>query len=100
MILKVSYPQTVTVWDLGKYGLLEGDDPDRSLEQGKIILELDGKILKGGFSLVLMKGRGEKNWLLIKKKDKYSQEKWTLKKALTKEKEGSLKEKEPPCEVH
>ncbi len=61
-------------------------------EAGKIGLELEGKILKGGITLVKMKGRGEKNWLLIKKRDEYGQADWTLPRALTKEKESSLRE--------
>jgi bifunctional non-homologous end joining protein LigD len=73
----------VVIWDSGTYRLLEGDDPVKALEAGKIVMELHGKLLKGGFTLVKMKGRGEKNWLLIKKKDSYSQSKWTLQKALT-----------------
>jgi bifunctional non-homologous end joining protein LigD len=74
----------VVIWDSGTYSLVEGDDPVKSLESGKIVMELNGKTLKGGFALVKMKGRGEKNWLLIKKKDSYSQAKWTLQKALNK----------------
>lgn len=74
----------VVIWDSGSYSLLEGDDPVKSLESGKIVIKLHGKILKGGFTLVKMRGRGEKNWLLIKKKDRYSQVKWTLQKALNK----------------
>jgi bifunctional non-homologous end joining protein LigD len=85
----------VVIWDAGTYSLLEGDSPLIVLESGKIIMELHGKILKGGFTLVKMKGRGEKNWLLIKKKDKYSQDKWTLQKVLTEEKKNSLREREP-----
>ena len=90
----------VVVWDLGAYSLLEEDDPVRALERGKIVMELYGKILKGGFTLVKMKGRGEKNWLLIKKKDRYSQSKWILRQALTEEKKSSLCERVPPCEAH
>lgn len=90
----------VVVWDQGEYILPEGNDPVKALEGGKIVMKLSGKILKGGFTLVKMKGRGEKNWLLIKKKDEYSQTGWSLKQALTKEKESTLQEKMPPCEVH
>ena len=78
---------TVIIWDTGSYNLLEGDDPLSALEAGKILLRLHGKILKGAFSLVRMKGRGEKNWLLIKKKDEHSQGNWHLQQALTKEKD-------------
>ena len=90
----------VVVWDFGTFRLLEKDDPSQALESGKIIMELHGKILKGGFTLVKMKGRGEKNWLLIKKKDGYSRNKWIIQQALTEEKKSSLCEREPPCEAH
>ena len=89
----------VVIWDTGTYSLLEGNDPVQALESGKIVMELNGKILKGSFTLVKMKGRGEKNWLLIKKKDKYSQSKWTLQKVLTEKKKSSLRERQPPCDI-
>jgi hypothetical protein len=47
-----------------------------------------------------MKGRGEKNWLLIKKKDQYSNAKWILNQALTEKKKRGLIEKDPLCEVY
>lgn len=87
----------VVIWDSGTYSLIEGDDPIKALGSGKIVMELNGEILKGGFTLVKMKGRGEKNWLLIKKKDEYSQTKWVLQKALTEEKKSSLCKRQPPC---
>ncbi len=90
----------VVVWDRGEYRLLEGDDPLGALEGGKMIIELRGKILKGGFALVKMKGRGEKNWLLIKKKDAHSVAKWAIPRALTKEKQAALEERVPPCKAH
>ena len=90
----------VVIWDSGTYKLLEKHDPMEALERGKIVMELHGKILKGGFTLVKMKGRGEKNWLLIKKKDRYSQTDWVLKKALTEERKSSLHERKPPCDTH
>jgi bifunctional non-homologous end joining protein LigD len=90
----------VVVWDRGEYSLLEGDDPLGALEGGKMIIELSGKILKGGFALVKMKGRGENNWLLIKKKDAHSIAQWNIRQALTKEKQAALKERMPPCKAH
>jgi bifunctional non-homologous end joining protein LigD len=90
----------VVIWDMGEYDLLEGYDPERAVKNGKVVLELCGKILKGGFSLVKMKGRGDKNWLLMKKKDEYSQSEWSINQALTRQKEKSLREKDPPCEVY
>ena len=90
----------VVIWDSGTYSLFEGGDPMEALKSGKIVMELHGKIIKGGFTLVKMKGRGEKNWLLIKRKDSYSQTEWTLQKALTEEKKNSLRERIPLCDIH
>jgi len=89
----------VVVWDQGQYDLLEGDDPLEALNGGKMVIELHGETLKGGFALVKMKGRGEKNWLLIKKKDHHSRAGWSLSRALTKGKKATLKEKTPPCKA-
>lgn len=89
----------VVVWDMGEYELLEDDDPETALENGKIIMELRGKTMKGSFSLVKMKGRGDKNWLLIKKKDEYSRPGWTIKRGLTGLKEKDLRERKPPCDA-
>lgn len=91
---------TVVVWDSGTYRLLEGDDPVKAVEGGKIVFELQGKILRGGFSLFEMKGRGKKNWLLVKKRDEYSRSDWSLKRALTREKERELRERTPPSDPH
>jgi len=77
----------VVVWDKGEYYLLEGDDPEEELKRGKIVMELNGGILKGGFILLRMKKRGDRDWLLIKKKDDYSTSKWAIQRALTPEKE-------------
>jgi bifunctional non-homologous end joining protein LigD len=81
----------VVSWDSGAYRLLEGGMPMQALSAGKIVMELQGKILRGGFTLVKMKGRGKKNWLLIKKKDDCSQSQWTIQKALTGKKDRSLR---------
>ena len=89
----------VVVWDSGSYGLIEGDDPMEALGAGKIAVALCGRVLKGGFTLVKLKGRGEKNWLLIKKKDDNSQPGWVLEKALTRERKARLREITPPCEA-
>ena len=91
---------TVVIWDSGNYRLLKGNDPARAVESGKIVFELSGKILKGGFTLVKMGGRSENSWLLIKNRDAYSQTGWTLPQALTKEKESMLLERIPPNKAH
>jgi len=90
----------VVVWDQGAYELLEGDNPAKALEAGKIVIALYGKILKGGFALVQMKGRGAKNWLLIKKKDEYSRAGWIIPQGLTEQKRRNLREKVPSCEIY
>ncbi len=80
----------VVIWDQGSYCHVEGEDPANGLKSGKIAIELQGEILRGSFTLVQMKGRGEKNWLLIKKKDQFSKMKWVIEKALTEEKKQSF----------
>jgi bifunctional non-homologous end joining protein LigD len=55
----------VMVWDTGTYR----DLAPGGWEAGRIEVELAGHKLVGSFALVLMKGRGEGNWLLMKMKD-------------------------------
>jgi len=88
----------VLIWDSGEFKA-EGD-PENSLAKGKLVFTLDGKKLKGDFSLVLMKGRGSgKDWLLIKGKDSFVKEDWKIKEELTPAKKKRLTEKVPPCET-
>jgi bifunctional non-homologous end joining protein LigD len=88
----------VLIWDSGIFKP-EGD-PESALKKGKISFYLEGKKLKGLFSLVLMKGRGSgKDWLLIKGKDSYMKEDWKIKQELTSVKRKKLIEKIPPCET-
>src|SRR6267378_3095416 len=58
---------TVMVWDRGNY-YVYGEQPEKSLREGKLHLVLDGKKAKGEWTLVRIRGRdGEKNqWLLLK----------------------------------
>ncbi len=59
---------SVLIWDSGEF-LPEGD-PEDALKKGRLSFVLEGKKLKGSFSLILMKGRGTgKDWLLIKGQD-------------------------------
>jgi bifunctional non-homologous end joining protein LigD len=88
----------VLIWDSGEFQP-EGD-LETALKKGKLIFSLDGKKLKGGFSLILMKGRGSgKDWLLIKGKDSFAKEDWKIKEELTPTKKKKLLEKIPPCET-
>lgn len=56
----------VKIWDRGTYALVSG-----SLAQGKMEILFSGKRLRGRFALFRMKGK-EKEWLLVKKADKYA----------------------------
>jgi len=62
---------TVMVWDFGTWEPL--GDPHKSYAEGKLKFVLHGRHLKGGWTLVRMRGRaqeeGRDNWLLIKESD-------------------------------
>ena len=60
---------TVIVWDRGEWAA-EGD-ARKALAEGKLKFELRGDKLKGHWTLVRMRGNGEKQepWLLIKERD-------------------------------
>ena len=58
---------TVMVWDRGKY-FVYGEQPLKSLRDGKLHLVLEGEKTNGEWTLVRIRGRdGEKNqWLILK----------------------------------
>jgi bifunctional non-homologous end joining protein LigD len=88
----------VLIWDSGEFQPEE--DPESELKKGRIRFILNGKKLKGSFSLVLMKGRGTgKDWLLIKGKDSFAKEDWKIEEVLTPARRKKLIEKIPPCET-
>lgn len=88
----------VLIWDSGEFHP-EGD-LENSLAKGKLVFTLNGKKLKGSFSLVLMKGRGSgKDWLFIKGKDSFAKEDWKIIEELTPTRRKKLIEKIPPCET-
>lgn len=69
----------VIVWDEGTYSAPGAKNRKESeellrkgLAKGDLKFELNGHKLKGGFALVKMKSRGEKEWLLIKHRDEYA----------------------------
>ena len=87
----------VLIWDSGEF---QSEDPESSLKKGRLTFTLKGKKLKGGFSLILMKGRGSgKDWLLIKGQDSFAKKGWEVKGELTPAKKKKLIEKIPPCET-
>jgi bifunctional non-homologous end joining protein LigD len=59
---------TVMIWDRGTWGP-EVEDVDRALEKGDLKFKLYGKKLRGSWALVRMR---ERQWLLIKHRDKYA----------------------------
>lgn len=64
---------TVMLWDRGDWEAI--GDPKEGIRKGKLEFRLNGEKLKGEWALVRMSGRGReegKDWLLIKKKDKYA----------------------------
>jgi len=70
---------TVMVWDFGTYKPLEGKDPETMIQEGYIKFYLEGKKLKGGFSLIRTKYQGNKNsWLLIKEKDAFARKEYDI----------------------
>jgi bifunctional non-homologous end joining protein LigD len=66
---------TVMLWDRGEWEPL--GDPRRDYAQGKLKFRLHGEHLKGGWTLVRMRGKdfdkGHDNWLLIKERDEFAQ---------------------------
>jgi bifunctional non-homologous end joining protein LigD len=80
---------TVMIWDQGTY-VPEGD-PIKGLEEGKLTFRLNGKRLKGGFTLVRLRGPrsdGGKNWLLIKERDEYANGNDIIEREMTSTKSG------------
>jgi bifunctional non-homologous end joining protein LigD len=77
---------TVIVWDKGNFYLEEGLTKketanlyQKQFKKGHVTFFLQGEKLKGTFSLIRIKNRGENEWLLIKKQDGFSMEDGVLK---------------------
>jgi bifunctional non-homologous end joining protein LigD len=72
---------TVIVWDEGTYDPINSEDLSRKekekmllhqLHTGNLKFVLHGEKLKGEYALFLMKARGERSWILVKKKDEFA----------------------------
>ncbi|MGO8991360.1 MAG: DNA polymerase ligase N-terminal domain-containing protein [bacterium] len=88
----------VLIWDSGEFQPEE--DPESAVKKGRLSFSLKGKKLKGGFALILMKGRGSgEDWLLIKAQDSFARKDWAIKEEFTPTKKKKLAEKIPPCET-
>jgi bifunctional non-homologous end joining protein LigD len=69
----------VRVWDKGEFEY--SGDAEKQLEKGKLVFTFYGTKLKGEFTLVKFWNH-EKNWLIIKSKDKYADKDWKLQTVL------------------
>jgi bifunctional non-homologous end joining protein LigD len=61
---------TVMLWDRGAW--IPWAEPRKAIREGTLKFTINGRKLRGGFTLVRMKGQageGGKNWLLIKERD-------------------------------
>ena len=84
---------TVVIWDSGSFIIIDE-------QNNRLSFSLNGKKLKGNFTLVHLKGGGKGNeWLLIKQKDTFARQDWNLKTILTPQKKSRLKERIPPCQT-
>ena len=68
----------VRIWDSGDYETPA--DPSHQLEKGKLEFTFFGKKVRGEF--VLVRTGQPKNWLLIKREDKFVDIDWRLKTIL------------------
>lgn len=84
---------TVVIWDSGSFTIIDE-------QNNRLSFSLNGKKLKGNFTLVHLKGRGKGNeWLLIKQKDTFARQDRKLETILTPQKKSRLKERIPPCQT-
>ncbi len=63
---------TVMVWDRGSFENAKDLPLEEALDEGHIEVTLHGQKLKGGWALIQMRGRGDRNWLLIKMSDEHA----------------------------
>ncbi|MFI5351245.1 MAG: DNA polymerase ligase N-terminal domain-containing protein [Elusimicrobiota bacterium] len=68
----------VLVWDTGDFRPPAGSEAvEAGLRRGVLDFVLHGSLLKGGFSLIRMKGAGRPgSWLLVKKNDSFARRGW------------------------
>ncbi len=74
----------VTVWDIGTYEVVEPQDPEEGVSQGKLSFKLQGNRLCGEFHLVRT-GQAKDSWLLMKRPDDCAKAGWTMETSLTTE---------------
>ena len=71
---------TVMVWDRGAYRPNDGMAPAAQLTRGKIDVDLWGKKVCGGFTLVRTRPRSadRERWLLVKHRDEHAHVAWNV----------------------
>ncbi|MBC8167517.1 MAG: DNA ligase D [Bryobacteraceae bacterium] len=70
---------SVMLWDKGTFDLLGTGLAEEQIARGDLKIRLHGTKVNGEYAIVLMKGRGKGNeWLLIKKRDEFADEKWDV----------------------
>jgi len=88
----------VVLWDQGEYRVPGGGEPSAGLEEGKLDLVLEGRFLKGGFTLIRFQKASNETWLFIKKRDDQADASWTPHRALTPERERELRDTGGPVD--
>ncbi|MDB5246689.1 MAG: ligase [Segetibacter sp.] len=72
---------TVIIWDEGTYTTPDVDENDKKTQEhaltgqfykGGMLINLQGKKLKGQFAIIKASGRDDKSWYLLKVKDKHA----------------------------
>jgi bifunctional non-homologous end joining protein LigD len=64
----------VIVWDAGTWEAYKDPDPAAAVAAGQLHARLHGEKLRGAF--VLIRTRGEKDWLLLHKRDEHAVDGW------------------------
>lgn len=78
----------VVIWDRGTF-TPSSDHPELDLDRGKLSFILNGRKLKGGFTLVRFKEE-RRQWLLIKQADELAERGWKISSALTRSRRKKL----------
>jgi bifunctional non-homologous end joining protein LigD len=90
----------VVIWDEGTYAVPEGESPESQLQAGTLVFTLNGRKLRGGFTLTrFARGQRGNEWLLIKRKDEHVDPAWSLESELSPRRLRTLAVRVPPCDV-
>lgn len=90
----------VLIWDKGTFEIPGEKSAAGGLREGTLTFELQGKFLRGLFTLIRLGTRDRaESWLLIKKADTHARQGWPTPVLLTPARRKKLKERMPPCAV-